>query len=320
MLTRRSFVASSVALAATPSLLRAQPPLYPQRNLPFHLAVINDEIDADFEKACHVAAVDFGLKFIELRSLWGKNTVTLSDAEVAEAKRILAKYALTVSDIASPLYKTEFPDAKSAPGAEVDSFGATYTYARQNEVLERSIHMAKSFGTTRIRCFDYIRLADPKPHLSEIREQLRKGAQALAKENLILVLENEHTCNTATGPESAATLAAVTNTNFMLNWDPGNAAAAGEERPYPEGYNLLPKNRIGHCHCKDVVHTANGKTAWAAVGSGYIDWKGQIQALIKQKFAYTLSLETHWRGAGTPEASTRQSMAGLQKILAEVSA
>ena len=38
----------------------------------------------------------------------------------------------------------------------------------------------------------------------------------------------------------------------MLNWDPGNAAAAGEI-PYPDGYNLLPKDRIGHCHCKDVV-------------------------------------------------------------------
>jgi hypothetical protein len=41
---------------------------------------------------------------------------------------------------------------------------------------------------------------------------------------------------------------------------------------------------------------------------------------VRQKFSGTLSLETHWRGAGSAEASTRQSMAGLQKILAEVSA
>jgi L-ribulose-5-phosphate 3-epimerase len=104
----------------------------------------------------------------------------------------------------------------------------------------------------------------------------------------------------------------------MLNWDPGNAAASGEI-PYPNGYDLLPKNRIGHCHCKDEVRDANGKSEWAAVGSGTIDWKGQLQALVKQDFHYTLSLETHWRGAGTPEASTRASMAGLQKILAEIS-
>jgi hypothetical protein len=34
------------------------------------------------------------------------------------------------------------------------------------------------------------------------------------------------------------------------------------------------------------------------------------------KYPYAISLETHWRGAGTPEASTRVSMAGLKKVLA----
>jgi hypothetical protein len=29
---------------------------------------------------------------------------------------------------------------------------------------------------------------------------------------------------------------------LMLNWDPGNAAMAGET-PYPSGYDLLPKDR-----------------------------------------------------------------------------
>jgi len=315
--TRRSFVAGSAALATTPRLLRSQAakPLYPQRNLPFQVAVINDEIDADFENACHVVAVDFGLKYIELRALWGKNISTLSDTDIAEAKRILNKYSLAVSDIASPLFKVSLPGATYK--GKVDSFGANDGFAKQNEVLEQSIHMARSFSTTRIRCFDFLRLADPKTYLPEIHEQLRKAATRLAKDNLILLLENEQSCNTATGAEAAVTLAAVTNPNFMLNWDPGNAADMGEA-PYSAGYDLLPKNRIGHCHCKDVVKGANGKPAWAPVGAGIVDWKGQIQALIQQKFSATVSLETHWRGAGTAEASTRESMAGLQKILAEV--
>jgi hypothetical protein len=38
----------------------------------------------------------------------------------------------------------------------------------------------------------------------------------------------------------------------MLNWDPCNAAELGE-KPFPDGYDLLPKDRIGHCHCKDAV-------------------------------------------------------------------
>jgi sugar phosphate isomerase/epimerase len=332
-LNRRQLVAGAaavVASAATPSALRAAAPvlragepapLYPKRNLPFAIAVINDEIGQDFDHVCQIVANEFGLQQIELRSMWDKNVSELDDQQIGEAKRILAKYNLTVCDIASPLFKTDFPGAKVQPGTKVDQFGGAASYAQQNEVMERCIHMARAFSTTQIRCFDYTRLAedDRKRLMPDIYEQLRKASAVLAKDNLVLLLENEQSCNTATGPEAAATMAAVRNTNFMLNWDPGNAAWMGTV-PYPKGYDLLPKNRIGHVHCKDVVKQADGKPAWAAVGSGVVDWHGQIEALVKQRFHYTMSLETHWRGAGTPEASTRISMAGLQKILAEVSA
>jgi hypothetical protein len=48
-----------------------------------------------------------------------------------------------------------------------------------------------------------------------------------------------------------------------------------------------------------------------------VDWTGQLQAFERDGFRYGLSLETHWRGAGTPEASTRASMDGLKKTLAK---
>jgi sugar phosphate isomerase/epimerase len=110
-------------------------------------------------------------------------------------------------------------------------------------------------------------------------------------------------------------LAAVKNENFMLNWDPGNAAAAGEN-PFPDGYRLLPKERIGHCHCKDVTKKSDGKGyEWAPVGKGTIDWIGQFTALKRDGYHLTVSLETHWRGAGTPEESSRQSWAGMKEAL-----
>ncbi len=56
---------------------------------------------------------------------------------------------------------------------------------------------------------------------------------------------------------------------------------------------------------------------WAPVGAGMVDWVGQFQALQRDGFRHGLSLETHWRGAGTPEASTRVSMEGLRKTLAK---
>ena len=126
-------------------------------------------------------------------------------------------------------------------------------------------------------------------------------------------------CNTATGAEAARLLDAVREPSLKLNWDPGNAAARGETA-FPDGYAKLPKDRIGHVHCKDVVFTADHKSEWAPMGSGTIDWAGQFRALQRDGYRGALSLETHWRlKGGTPEESTRQSMAGMKRLLANIS-
>jgi sugar phosphate isomerase/epimerase len=158
-------------------------------------------------------------------------------------------------------------------------------------------------------------LEDPKPYREGMNQKLREAAEVCAKSNVILLLENEMACNTGTGEEAAAVLAAIPNKNFMLNWDPGNAGTFPGNVPYPNGYDLLPKERIGHCHCKDVKREAGGKYEWEPVGGGIIDWVGQFRALEHQGYHYAVSLETHWRGAGTPEASTRISMQGLKDAL-----
>ncbi|MFZ3218246.1 MAG: sugar phosphate isomerase/epimerase family protein [Candidatus Acidiferrales bacterium] len=282
---------------------------------PFRLAVINDEITQDFEKACQIASGEFGLQWIELRSMWDKNVTELSAKQLEDARKILAEHKLRVTDIASPLFKTDWPGAqRSAKSAARDQFHADFDASAQDKLLERCIALTKTFDTKRIRCFDYWRLDDAKPYRGAINAKLQQAAQRCAQDDVILMLENEMSCNTATGAEAAAVLAAIPDKNFMLNWDPGNAAAAGST-PYPDGYRLLPKERLGHCHCKDVVNAPGGKHDWAPVGAGIVDWVGQLQALQRDGFHYGLSLETHWRGAGSPEASTRISMAGLKKTL-----
>ena len=126
---------------------------------------------------------------------------------------------------------------------------------------------------------------DQEPYRAAINARLQQAAERCGKDNLILLLENEMSCNTATGEESAAVLKAIPNKNFMLNWDPGNAAALGAT-PYPNGYELLPKDRIGHCHCKDVATKPDHKYDWAPVGGGTVDWVGQLQALQRDGFHY----------------------------------
>jgi len=286
-------------------------------SLPFRVAVISDEITQDFEQACKIVSQEFGLRWIELRTLWDKNITVLSPKEIEGARKILESHKLQVTDIASPLFKTDCPGAPISQQSERrDQFHADFDAKAQDKLLQTCISLAKTFNTNRIRCFDYWRLADQTPYRAAINAKLREAAQQCAKEKMILVLENEMSCNTATGEESAAVLAAVPDSNFMLNWDPGNAAALGST-PYPKGYDALPKKRIGHCHVKDVIRKPDGKYDWAAVGTGIVDWVGQFKAFLRDGYHLAISLETHWRGAGTPEASSRASMEGLKKVLAE---
>jgi L-ribulose-5-phosphate 3-epimerase len=291
---------------------------------PFRIAVINDELGQDFGRSCEVASREFGMEWIELRGMWNKNILKLDAAEIAEARRILEKYKLRVTDIASPLFKVDWPGApKSKFSPKGAQFNADFTYDQQGEVLERSIALAKAFQTDRVRCFDFWRLEDPAPFRAAINAKLLEAANTAGKQGVILILENEFACNTAIAAEAAQTLTAVQSPSFMLNWDPGNAAGRGEV-PYPDGYNLLPKNRIGHCHCKDIKAIAKSTDSteprWAAMGTGVIDWVGQFSALKRDGYHYAVSLETHWRGAPTAEESSRQSWAGMKEQLRKAGA
>jgi L-ribulose-5-phosphate 3-epimerase len=288
---------------------------------PFRVAVINDEIGQDFGRSCEVISREFGLEWIELRAMWNKNILNLDASEVAEARRILEKYKLRVTDIASPLFKVDWPGApKSAFSPKGAQFNADFTFDQQDDVLARSLELAKVFQAERVRCFDFWRLDDPAPYRAAMNEKLLLAAGVAGKKGVTLLLENEAACNTGTAAEAAKVLAEIKSPSFMLNWDPGNAASRGE-KVFPDGYALIPKERIGHCHCKDVTKRADGNNYdWAAMGRGIIDWTGQFAALKRDGYHLAVSLETHWRGAATPEESTRQSWAGMKNDLQKAGA
>jgi len=314
--SRRSFVATvgmtTAALAARPLFGSAG-----GSKSPFKIAVINDEISQDFDHACYVASHDFEMNWIELRSMWGKNIAELSQAQIDEAQKILAKYNLQVTDIASPLFKTDWPGApKSSYSSKEDLHGAAEAeFKRQDEILERSISLARQFKTGKVRCFDFWRIENVAPHRAAIDEKLRTAAETAGKQGIQLVLENEFACNTATGRESARIMNAIKTPHLALNWDPGNAVMRGELDAFPTAWELIPKDRIHHCHVKNAVKGAAGKIEWSPVDIGYIDWAAQFRALKQSGYRDVVSLETHWTGGGTPEQCTRISWAGMKKCL-----
>jgi sugar phosphate isomerase/epimerase len=279
------------------------------------LGVITDEISQDFDHALAVAR-ELGLQFVELRGMWHKNLMDLKEAEVKEARRLLTKYEMKVTDIASPFMKVDAPGFTTKEG-QGDTFNARFGYKEQPEVLDRAIELAKVLGTDKIRVFSFWRIEKPAQLFDLVVADLGRALEKAKKQKITLVLENEHDCNIATAAESVKLLKAIQDPNFGLNWDPGNAYFAGE-KPYPAGYDLLPKNRILHMHVKDARRNpTTGKMEWAAMGKGEIDYVGQFKALMRDGYSYAVSLETHWRNEKkNPEDSTRICMQGMKDLIA----
>jgi L-ribulose-5-phosphate 3-epimerase len=85
-----------------------------------------------------------------------------------------------------------------------------------------------------------------------------------------------------------------------------------------------------HCHAKDAATNEEGKIESVPVGTGVIDWKGQIKELLDSGYKGYLSLETHWRpkkvlseallnrpgGAAFSEAGEEASRVCLDNIFA----
>jgi L-ribulose-5-phosphate 3-epimerase len=282
----------------------------------FKLGIITDEITEDFEKATDFIS-NYSLDYCELRDLWRKNLMNLSQQELDRAKELIKRHRLRVSDIASPILKYNLPEMP-ARVEKRDTFRANFTDNDTQSLLLKACELANFFGTNEIRIFSFWRVSDPEKAYPYVRDRLAKVAEIAGKNQMLLVLENEHECNIGTGKDLGRVLRDINSPHLRGNWDPGNAAMLGEV-PYPEGYEAV-RGLFAHMHVKDVKKEAGaGKLSWAPVGGGFIDWRGQLRALVRDGYHGVVSLETHYRRPdGNSMESTRESLEGLLKVIKEI--
>ena len=305
-LTRRDLCKSALAAGAAFRLGAADTKM-------FKLGIITDELTGQLEEALPFLS-SYQLHWCELREMWGKNIMNLAPEELDRAKKLLAQHDLQVSDIASPIFKWNLPAMPAHANEKRDTFKASFVEEDANRLLEESFKLARFFGTRQVRIFSYWRVDQPQKAYAMVRDRLAQAAKLAVKNDIVLVLENEHTCNIGTGREMGPLLKEIASPGLRGNWDPGNAAML-DEVPYPDGYQAV-KGFFSHVHIKDVRKNAAGKKEWAPVGGGYIDWKGQMQALKKDGYEGTMSLETHYlRQDRNKVESTRESLDGLLKLL-----
>ncbi len=281
------------------------------------LAAITDEFSSDLEQAADSMAA-IGMTGAELRVVFAKNILDLTDDEVASACGILQTNGLNVIALSSPLLKCVLPDAPPLDTRfQHDVFASKHTYEDQPRLTRRAFDVAHKTGARVIRVFSYWRTEQPEKCLNRIVEALDALARQAAKEDLIIGLENEHACNISTAGDAAHVLAAVSHPNLKIVWDAANAYIAGE-KPFPDGYSKLPTERIAHVHVKDC-YLEGTKPIWGPVGTCGLDWRGQIAALLADGYQGALSLETHWPGpAGDKLQASTICGWNLRYLLAQV--
>ena len=260
------------------------------------LAAITDEFSPDIDTAVRSMA-EVGMTGAELRMVFGKNILDLTDEELDRAIAIVHGHGHEIISIASPLLKCVLPDAPDVDARfQQDIFASKHTFDDQPRLADRAFEIAKRTGAKIVRVFSYWRTVRPEECFPRVVDALRGLADRAAAHGVTIGVENEHACHIATGAETARLLSAIDHPNLKVVWDPANALVAGET-PFPEGYERLDPDRIIHVHAKDC-HVTDHKPTFCAVGDGAVEWRGQIDALERDGYRGWISLETHWQGPG----------------------
>lgn len=275
------------------------------------LGVITDEISEDFDHALAVCN-ELGIRDIELRSIWGKSIVDHDAIGIQRIEKAVRAGGFRVSCIASPFLKCHINDESAAVGT---THSAAETSKEEHwTILDRSLELAQQLNAPIVRAFSFWRVDDPLTVRDEVLEVLTVATEHASAAGKLLGLENEYACNVATGEESRWMMDRIPNHAFGLIWDPGNEAALGSN-PYPEGYERI-RNRIHHIHIKDPVAIAVG-TAFTRIGDGAIDYLGQFEALVRDRYEGVLSLETHYTDISEHEPTTRACAASTRALANE---
>jgi sugar phosphate isomerase/epimerase len=289
-----SFATGLVAEAAASPLSR------------FKLGAISDGFSQDFDEALKIMK-NYGLSWVEIRHVFGVYNTEANPAQIQRIKDSLDKYGFRVSVIDSALYKCALPGTTPVKGQRDD-----YAYAKQMDLLKRACDRAHELGSDKIRGFSFWRVAEPGQLSERIAGELGKAAEVANGAGMRLVVENEESCNAATGHELAKILGMAPAHNLGANWDIGNGYGRGEIS-FPDGYNALDKKRIWHMHLKDMTCQANLKHCSEAIGGhGQVDLVGQFRQLLRDGYQETMSLECEFKAPGlTHLETTKRSLQGM---------
>ena len=269
----------------------------------FRTAAITDEFSPDIEIAVRSMA-EIGMTGAELRMVFGKNIMDLTDEELDRAIAIVR--GAGHGDHLDRIAAAEVHAAGRAGGGPAVPAGHVRRQAydsRTSRGSPRGLSRSRDrTGARIIRVFSYWRTVRPEKCFDRIVDALgeagrsrrrQHGSDHRARERARLQHRDRRGDGARPGGDRSSESEGGLGSR-ATRWSPGESpfpgglrqAADVPDRPRPrEG---LPRD--GH------------KPTLGPVGEGGIDWKGQIAALERDGYRGWISLETHWPGPGGEQA------------------
>jgi 3-dehydroshikimate dehydratase len=245
------------------------------------ISACSDEISADLPIALDLLERE-DIHHVDLRGVWGKNVIELSDEQAARAQEMLQTRGFTVTALSTPIGKTAI----------------TADFAFEETRLARALELARLFKAPHLRIFSfYASEAEAVQYRSEAIRRLRRLCELAEPYGVILAHENEEAGFCAWRPEECLAFHQELPSNFRALFEPCSFTVLGYN-PYEDALPLL-RPYIAYVHVRD---TPSGTTHYTVVGDGDVGWRDILKDLKAHDYKGYLTLEPHL-GWGQPETT-----------------
>jgi sugar phosphate isomerase/epimerase len=241
------------------------------------LSAFADEISSDLDTQLDVLSSE-NIRYLELRGVWNKNVLRLTDDELLMVRNRLESMGIRVSSIGSPIGKIQITDSFEEHLAD----------------FERAIHVAKVFGTKFIRIFSFFIPSgeDPAQYRGEVMSRINELVRRAERANIVLLHENEKHIYGDTPERCLDILETCASPSLRMAFDPANFVQCNV-KPMSTAYPLLD-SFIEYVHIKDACFE-DGRVVPAGQGDG--DLPALVRALKSRGYEGFLSIEPHLASA-----------------------
>jgi sugar phosphate isomerase/epimerase len=232
-----------------------------------------DEISDRLEEQLDVLMSE-GISYLELRSVYGKNVLELTDEELVRLKSALSKTSIRVSSIGSPIGKYPIQDP----------------FGPELEKLKRASDIAKQLDARYIRVFSYYipDNEEPENYRGEVLSRMKMLTRIAEEEHITLLMENDSGVYGDTDERCLSILQHCDSPCLRLAFDPGNFVM-NRVMPMSEAYPQL-STYLEYVHIKDADQQSR---MFVPAGEGDGEFSAFVKALKERSFSGFLSIEPH---------------------------